>query len=103
MTGRGLGPAVIREFGTNYIFTNRDVGAIVADPSTRNKRSLSAFRKAGFNVVDTVQLVDEAFERHIVRLDRGELEIVSRSNAVAFRKSWFLPGRRPFSACSQDL
>jgi hypothetical protein len=36
-------------------------------------------------------------------LDRGELEIVSRSNAVAFRKSWFLPGRRPFSACSQDL
>jgi aminoglycoside 6'-N-acetyltransferase len=78
MTGRGLGPAVIREFGTNYIFTNGDVDAIVADPSARNKRSISAFRKAGFNIVDTVQIVDEGFERHIVRLDRGELEISSR-------------------------
>ena len=72
MTGRGLGPAVIQEFGTNYIFINGDVGAIVADPSASNKRSVSAFRKAGFTIVDTVQLVDEAFERHVVRLDRGE-------------------------------
>ena len=78
MTGRGLGPAVIQEFATHYIFTNRDVCAIVADPSTRNARSVSAFRKAGFEIVDTVRLVDEAFERHIVRLDRGELEISSR-------------------------
>jgi aminoglycoside 6'-N-acetyltransferase len=78
MTGRGLGPAVIREFGTNYIFTNGDIRAIVADPSTRNTRSVSAFRKAGFNIVDTVRLVDEAFERHIVRLDRGEPELSSQ-------------------------
>ena len=78
MTGRGLGPAAIREFGTSCIFTHGDVGAIVADPSTRNTRSVSAFRKAGFNIVDTVQLVDEAFERDIVRLDRGELEMSSR-------------------------
>ena len=71
MTGRGLGPAAIREFCTKCIFTNGDVHAIVADPSTRNTRSVSAFRKAGFNIVDTVQLPDEAFERSIVRLDRG--------------------------------
>ena len=71
MTGRGLGPAAIREFCTKRIFTNGDVQAIVADPSTRNTRSVSAFRKAGFNIVDTVQLVDEAFERSVVRLDRG--------------------------------
>jgi aminoglycoside 6'-N-acetyltransferase len=77
MTGRGLGPVVIREFGANYIFTNGDVCAIVADPATRNTRSVRAFRKAGFNTVDTVQLVDEASERHIVRVDRGELEISS--------------------------
>ena len=81
MTGRGLGPAVIREFGTNYIFTNGDVGAIVADPSARNKRSVSAFRKAGFKIVDTIQLVDEAFERQIVRLNRAESEISSRQTA----------------------
>lgn len=70
MTGRGLGPAVIRTFGTNYVFINGDVGAIVADPSARNSRSVSAFKKAGFRSVDTVQLVGEAFERHVVRWDR---------------------------------
>jgi len=72
MTGRGLGPVVIREFGTHYIFTHGDVAAIVADPSTRNSRSVSAFKKAGFSIVGAVQLADEAFERHIVRLERGE-------------------------------
>jgi hypothetical protein len=77
MTGRGLGPAVIWQFGTNYIFINGDVGAIVADPSASNKRSVSAFRKARFNIVDTVQLVDETFERHVLRLDRGESKISS--------------------------
>ena len=77
MTGRGLGPAIIREFGASHIFINGDVGAIVADPSTSNRRSVSAFGKAGFNIVDTVQLVDEAFERHVLRLDRGEQKIVS--------------------------
>jgi hypothetical protein len=77
MTGRGLGPAVIRQFGTNYIFINGDVGAIVADPSASNMRSVSAFKKARFNIVDTVQLVDETFERHVLRLDRGESKISS--------------------------
>ena len=70
MAGRRLGPAIIREFGTNYIFVHDDVGAIVADPSASNQRSISAFRKAGFNVIDTVQLVDEAFERRVVRLEK---------------------------------
>jgi aminoglycoside 6'-N-acetyltransferase len=72
MTGRGLGPAVIREFGTKYIFANGDLGAIVADPSVRNLNSVSAFKKAGFHIVNSVQLVDEAFERHVLRLDRNE-------------------------------
>jgi aminoglycoside 6'-N-acetyltransferase len=77
MTGRGLGPAVIREFGMNYIFAHDDVDAIVADPSATNTRSVGAFRKAGFNNVATVQLSDEAFARHVVRLDRGALERTS--------------------------
>ena len=70
MTGRGLGPAVIREFGTNYIFAHGDLDAIVADPSVSNLHSVSAFKKAGFNIVNTVRLVDETFERHVVRWDR---------------------------------
>ena len=68
MTARGLGPAVIREFAT-YIFANRDLDAIVADPCVSNLRSISAFKKAGFKILRTVQLVDETFERHVVRLD----------------------------------
>jgi aminoglycoside 6'-N-acetyltransferase len=72
MTGRELGPAVIREFGTNFIFANGDLDAIVVDPSVSNLNSVSAFKKAGFNIVSTVQFVDEAFERNVVRLDRLE-------------------------------
>ncbi len=70
MTGRELGPAVIRDFGTKYIFINGDLGSIVADPAVSNLNSVSAFKKAGFNIVGTVQLVEEGFERHVVRLDR---------------------------------
>ena len=32
MTGRGLGPVIIRQFAMHYIFTNGDLSAIVADP-----------------------------------------------------------------------
>jgi len=72
MTGHGLGPAVIRQFGINYIFTHGDLAAIVADPSASNLHSVSAFKKAGFNLVRKVQLKDEEFERHIVRWNRVE-------------------------------
>ena len=71
MTGRGAGPGVIREFATKYIFANSDIGTIVADPATMNLRAISAFKKAGFNIVKTVRLAGEAFERQVVRLDRG--------------------------------
>jgi aminoglycoside 6'-N-acetyltransferase len=71
MTGRGVGPAALREFGTKYIFVNSDINAIVADPAAMNVRSVSAFKKAGYHIVNTVRLADEAFEREVVRLDRG--------------------------------
>ena len=67
MTGRGLGPAVITEFGRNYIFSHDDIDAIVADPAAGNARSVRAFRNAGFEIVKTIQLSDEDFERHVVR------------------------------------
>ena len=71
MTARGLGPVIMREFAEKHIFANRDVGAIVADPAATNLPSVSAFKKAGFTIVKTVRLRDEAFDRHVVRLDRG--------------------------------
>lgn len=60
-TGHGLGPAVLRDFAAGYIFSNQDLGAIVADPSVNNLHSLSAFKKAGSRIVSTVQLVGRSF------------------------------------------
>ena len=70
MTGRGLGPKVIREFGERHIFVNDDVCAIVADPATDNSRSVRAFRNASFEIVRSVRLEGESFERSVVRLER---------------------------------
>lgn len=71
MIGRGLGPLIIREFTTHYIFVDEDVNAIVADPATNNLRSIGAFKKAGFSIVKTVRLDNESFDRQVVRLDRS--------------------------------
>jgi len=70
MTGFGLGPVTIREFLTQFVFTNPTVCAVVTDPEERNVRSLRAFKKAGFNTVKTVQLVGEDCRRQVVRFDR---------------------------------
>ena len=70
MTGLGLGPATIREFVTQVVFSNSEVRAVVSDPEESNLRSLRAFEKAGFNVVRTVRLMGEECRRQVVRLDR---------------------------------
>ena len=74
MTGRGLGPAAIREFARNFVFTNSDIETIVADPSAENLRSVNAFTKAGFSIVRTLQLPGESFQRHVVRTSRTNTE-----------------------------
>jgi aminoglycoside 6'-N-acetyltransferase len=70
MTGLGLGPVIIREFLNQFVFTNSTICAVVCDPEEGNLRSLDAFRKAGFNVVNTVQLTSEGSRRQVVRLLR---------------------------------
>jgi hypothetical protein len=70
MTGLGLGPVAICEFLNQIVFADPCVTAVVTDPEEGNVRSLSAFRKAGFTLTDTVQLGDENFKRHVVRMDR---------------------------------
>lgn len=71
MTGRGLGPAVIRAFSTAHIFSHLDVAAIVADPAADNSRSLRAFSKAGFRSTGTVRFPREAADRCVVRCERA--------------------------------
>lgn len=70
MTGQGLGPIAIREFTRQFVFVNSSVCAVVTDPEERNLRSLRAFEKAGFRVVNIVRLAGENSNRQVLRLDR---------------------------------
>ena len=81
-TGLGLGPVIILEFLKQSIFTNSSICAVVADPDESNLRSLHAFRKAGFNVVNTVQLASESFRRQVVRLVRPYAATVTHSSPL---------------------
>ncbi len=78
MTGLGLGPVVTREFLNQFVFTNSSICAVVADPEESNLRSLHAFRKAGFNVANTVQLASDGFRRQVVRLPRPQAATVAQ-------------------------
>jgi aminoglycoside 6'-N-acetyltransferase len=70
MTGLGLGPVAIRGFLDQIVFRDASVSAVIADPEERNVGSVRAFQKAGFRVVNTVQLRGESFMRQVVRLGR---------------------------------
>ncbi len=71
MTELGLGPIAIREFLRQIVFANPSISAVVTDPEEGNVRSLRAFKKAGFAVANTVQLLGENFKRRVVRMDRS--------------------------------
>lgn len=70
LTGLGLGPAIIREFLEQFVFSNPTVSAVIADPEESNLRSLRAFEKAGFRVERAVRLAGESVRRKLVQLDR---------------------------------
>jgi aminoglycoside 6'-N-acetyltransferase len=70
MMGMGLGPAAIRKFINQTIFVDPTIRAVIADPAESNLRSLRAFKKAGFSVTKTVELLGESFQRSVVRLSR---------------------------------
>jgi aminoglycoside 6'-N-acetyltransferase len=70
MMGMGLGPAAIRKFINQTIFVDPTIRAVIADPAESNLRSLRAFKKAGFSVTKTVELLGESFQRSVVHLGR---------------------------------
>ena len=71
MTGRGLGPAIIRQFIETMVFADDAVRGVVVEPDARNARSVRAFEKAGFAAVTRIGLVGEAADRQVLRLVRG--------------------------------
>jgi aminoglycoside 6'-N-acetyltransferase len=70
MTGRGLGPVVIRTFLERIVFADPSVTAVVSDPEAANVRSRRAFEKVGFQSGVAVVLDGEREPRVIVRLKR---------------------------------
>ena len=74
MMGLGLGPIVIREFLREVVFARTRIDAVITDPAEANLRSLRAFEKAGFKVVNRVQLIGETFKRVVLRGNRMSLQ-----------------------------
>lgn len=70
MTGLGLGPIVIRDFLSQIVFRDPGVSAVITDPEEGNLRSLRAFTKAGFTMMNVVQLAGETLKRRVVRRNR---------------------------------
>jgi aminoglycoside 6'-N-acetyltransferase len=68
--GLGLGPAALRKFIEEVVFSNSEVRSVLCDPEEKNLRSVRAFEKAGFKVIRTVQHRGEECRRHVVRFDR---------------------------------
>jgi aminoglycoside 6'-N-acetyltransferase len=48
LTGKGLGPEVLRVFVRDVVFAEPQTTACIADPDVRNAASIRAFEKAGF-------------------------------------------------------
>jgi aminoglycoside 6'-N-acetyltransferase len=69
LTGRGLGPQILRRFLAEVVFADPAVAACVAAPSIRNGRSLRAFEKAGFTGGPVVEDPEEGPVR-VLRLER---------------------------------
>ena len=66
--GRGLGPAILREFTRMVVFSRPETTAAVATVEEANRRSWRAFEKAGFRHVRDVQ--EDGLPHRLMRLER---------------------------------
>ena len=66
--GRGLGPAILREFARAVVFAGPETTAAVATVEEANRRSWRAFEKAGFRHVRDVE--EDGLPHRLMRLER---------------------------------
>jgi RimJ/RimL family protein N-acetyltransferase len=71
--GRGLGPAIIREFLREAVFVRYDVDECVIGPSVKNTSAIRAYEKAGFRFFRDAQVPDEPDPEHLMRIRRDEV------------------------------
>ncbi|EYB69636.1 hypothetical protein DEIPH_ctg004orf0163 [Deinococcus phoenicis] len=67
LTGRGLGPQVIRAFLAHLRAERPDVRRVLIDPSPANARAVRAYAKAGFTPLTWLGTGDDEVE--LMRLD----------------------------------
>ncbi len=51
LTGEGLGPQILRQFGDDLLA--KGAARLIIDPASSNDRAISACRKAGFEILET--------------------------------------------------
>ena len=68
LTGRGLGPLILRTFSGQMLAANPSLAAIYADPSTANRRSVRALEHAGFRHQRIITVGGQ--QRSVMRLPR---------------------------------
>lgn len=70
LTGRGLGPRVLRTFLERIVFADPRVVACVAGPDVRNEASIRAFEKAGFRRLEVVEIPGADAPEQLLRIER---------------------------------
>jgi RimJ/RimL family protein N-acetyltransferase len=73
LIGRGLGPALIRAFLRDVVFTRYDVDECVIGPSVKNTSAIRAYEKAGFVFFRDAVVPDEPDPEHLMRIRRDEV------------------------------
>ena len=73
LVGKGHGPALIRAFLRDVVFTTYDVAECVIGPSIKNLRAIRAYEKAGFRFFKDARVPDEPDPEHLMRIRRDEV------------------------------
>lgn len=66
--GRGLGPAIIRQFLREVVWGRMGASACVIGPEVHNQAAIRAYAKAGFRYWKSVQVPDEPEPEYLMRL-----------------------------------
>jgi RimJ/RimL family protein N-acetyltransferase len=67
LIGKGLGASLIQQFADQIVFAAPFITGIVTDVEEDNLRSISAFKKAGFQMERVVKLAGDNFNRCVMR------------------------------------
>ena len=70
--GKGLGSMIIKKFVKEVIFTTFNVSACIVGPNVKNKASIHAFEKVGFEYFKTAKLKDGT-EEYLLKISNDKL------------------------------